>query len=62
MSFIVYPSQKPLDISQGEQKDLLFLVFERYLFCVLEYVAEANELRTRANGELSDKIGVQLYL
>eukprot|EP00668_Euglena_longa_P029608 GGOE01036966.1.p1 GENE.GGOE01036966.1~~GGOE01036966.1.p1 ORF type:complete len:1224 (-),score=385.99 GGOE01036966.1:114-3533(-) len=40
----------------GEQKDLLFLVFERYSFCVLEYDA-AGEVRTRANGDLVDKIG-----
>eukprot|EP00667_Euglena_gracilis_P000838 EG_transcript_838 len=39
----------------GEQKDLLFLVFERYSFCVLEYAA--GEVRTRANGDLVDKIG-----
>ena len=33
-------------------------MFDRYSFCVLEYVPEVGELRTRANGQLEDKIGV----
>lgn len=31
--------------SQGEQKDLLFLLTERYKLCVLEYDASSGELR-----------------
>ncbi|GJP48061.1 hypothetical protein CLOM_g7334 [Closterium sp. NIES-68] len=41
----------------GELKDLLFICTERYKFCVLEYDAESRELITRANGDVSDRIG-----
>lgn len=37
-------------------KDILFILTERYKFCVLEYT-EKGELKTLANGDLSDKIG-----
>ena len=37
-------------------KDILFVLTERYKFCVLEY-AHNGELKTLANGDLSDKIG-----
>ncbi|CAI5964736.1 unnamed protein product, partial [Closterium sp. NIES-64] len=41
----------------GELKDLLFICTERYKFCVLEYDALSRELITRANGDVSDRIG-----
>ncbi|CAI5489016.1 unnamed protein product [Closterium sp. Naga37s-1] len=41
----------------GELKDLLFICTERYKFCVLEYDAHSRELITRANGDVSDRIG-----
>lgn len=37
-------------------KDILFVLTERYKFCVLEYT-DNGELKTLANGDLSDKIG-----
>eukprot|EP00994_Dinema_validum_P003899 NODE_1914_length_812_cov_8.851900_g1514_i0.p1 GENE.NODE_1914_length_812_cov_8.851900_g1514_i0~~NODE_1914_length_812_cov_8.851900_g1514_i0.p1 ORF type:complete len:227 (-),score=27.34 NODE_1914_length_812_cov_8.851900_g1514_i0:93-773(-) len=50
---LIMQSYRPV----GESKDLLFLVFDRYFFCVLEYITKTGELRTRSNGELQDKIG-----
>jgi len=38
------------------EKDILFILTERYKFCVLEYT-KGGELQTLANGDLSDKIG-----
>eukprot|EP00889_Picochlorum_renovo_P004265 jgi/Picre1/31295/NNA_006648.t1 len=38
------------------EKDVLFILTERYKFCVLEYTKN-GELQTLANGDLSDKIG-----
>lgn len=38
------------------EKDILFILTERYKFCVLEYTKN-GELQTLANGDLSDKIG-----
>ena len=37
-------------------KDILFILTERYKFCVLEYTSQ-GKLQTLANGDLSDKIG-----
>lgn len=42
---------------QNSTKDLLFLLTERYKFCVLEYDESSGELLTRANGDVSDKVG-----
>lgn len=42
---------------QGEAKDLLFLVTERYKMCVLEYDSASGELITRASGDVQDRIG-----
>eukprot|EP00958_Prasinococcus_capsulatus_P013243 scaffold1343_cov369-Prasinococcus_capsulatus_cf.AAC.10 len=41
----------------GEAQDLLYLLTERYHFCVLTYDAVAGELVTRANGNLEDRVG-----
>ncbi|XP_076938869.1 DNA damage-binding protein 1-like, partial [Bidens hawaiensis] len=41
----------------GETQDLLFIATERYKFCVLQWDAAANELVTRSNGDVSDRIG-----
>ncbi|CAK9232974.1 unnamed protein product [Sphagnum jensenii] len=41
----------------GDSQDLLFLSFERYKFCVLQWDAETSSLVTRAMGDVSDKIG-----
>lgn len=41
----------------GQPKDLLFILTEKYKFCVLEYNEETGELITKANGEVSDKVG-----
>ncbi|KAI3495498.1 hypothetical protein L1887_37839 [Cichorium endivia] len=41
----------------GETQDLLFIVTERYKFCVLQWDAEENEVITRAMGDVSDRIG-----
>eukprot|EP00906_Rhabdomonas_costata_P037101 RCo052151 len=43
--------------AQGRDKDYLFLAFERYSFCVLEYAEDSGTLLTVANGELVDRIG-----
>eukprot|EP01126_Amoeba_proteus_P030505 TRINITY_DN3014_c0_g1_i10.p1 TRINITY_DN3014_c0_g1~~TRINITY_DN3014_c0_g1_i10.p1 ORF type:complete len:1099 (-),score=193.96 TRINITY_DN3014_c0_g1_i10:112-3408(-) len=42
---------------KGEQQDFLFLSTERYKFCVLSYDTQKGEIKTRANGDLSDRIG-----
>ncbi|KAJ0844874.1 putative transcription factor WD40-like family [Helianthus annuus] len=41
----------------GETQDLLFIATERYKFCVLQWDAAANEVITRSNGDVSDRIG-----
>ncbi|KVH77823.1 Cleavage/polyadenylation specificity factor, A subunit, C-terminal [Cynara cardunculus var. scolymus] len=41
----------------GETQDLLFIATERYKFCVLQWDADANEVITRAMGDVSDRIG-----
>ncbi|KAJ0589426.1 DNA damage-binding protein 1 [Helianthus annuus] len=43
--------------SHGETQDLLFIATERYKFCVLQWDADANEVITRAMGDVSDRIG-----
>ncbi|KAG7666932.1 hypothetical protein KSW81_000683 [Nannochloris sp. 'desiccata'] len=42
---------------RGERKDLLFLLTERYRFCVLEFNEAKRELITRAHGDVADKVG-----
>jgi DNA damage-binding protein 1 len=42
---------------KGEKQDLLFLLTERYKFCVLTYDAANGEIITRANGDVQDRIG-----
>ncbi len=42
---------------KGERKDLLFLLTERYKFCVLEYDESKEKLITRANGDVADRVG-----
>ncbi|KAH8956048.1 hypothetical protein BDL97_07G017700 [Sphagnum fallax] len=39
----------------GDSQDLLFLSFERYKFCILQWDAETSSLVTRAMGDLPDK-------
>jgi len=41
----------------GESQDVLFISFERYKFCVLQWDAETSSLMTRAMGDVSDRIG-----
>ncbi|XP_024396613.1 DNA damage-binding protein 1a [Physcomitrium patens] len=41
----------------GESQDVLFISFERYKFCVLQWDAETGLLVTRAMGDVSDRIG-----
>ena len=41
----------------GAEKDLLFLMTERWKFCILEYNSSTNELITKAMGDVSDRIG-----
>eukprot|EP00953_Heterococcus_sp_UTEX-ZZ885_P038282 19653-Heterococcus_DN1.PRE.1 len=41
----------------GERQDLLFVLNEKYQFCVLGYDAKTREIKTRGNGCVSDKIG-----
>lgn len=41
----------------GDDHDCLFMSTERYHFVALEWNAETNEIRTRANGDIKDKIG-----
>mmetsp|Transcript_63382 Transcript_63382/g.200458 ORF Transcript_63382/g.200458 Transcript_63382/m.200458 type:complete len:1099 (-) Transcript_63382:192-3488(-) len=42
---------------KGESQDLLFILTERYKFCVLAYDQESGELVTRAMGDVQDRIG-----
>ncbi|EFJ48849.1 UV-damaged DNA binding complex subunit 1 protein, partial [Volvox carteri f. nagariensis] len=37
--------------------DLLFILTEKYKFCVLQYDAAKGQLLTRANGDVADRIG-----
>eukprot|EP00026_Physarum_polycephalum_P001286 Phypoly_transcript_01287.p1 GENE.Phypoly_transcript_01287~~Phypoly_transcript_01287.p1 ORF type:complete len:1113 (+),score=155.47 Phypoly_transcript_01287:258-3341(+) len=41
---------------QGEKQDLLFISTERYKFCVLSFDAEKQNIITRANGDIEDRI------
>ncbi|EGG23107.1 UV-damaged DNA binding protein1 [Cavenderia fasciculata] len=41
----------------GEKQELLFILTERFKYCVLSYDAEKKELITRASGEADDSIG-----
>lgn len=40
-----------------ERKDLLFLLTESNKFCILSYDESSGQLLTRANGDVSDKVG-----
>ena len=42
---------------QGEKKDWLFILTERYQFCVLKYNEETGDLETKANGQANEKVG-----
>ncbi|XP_073392348.1 DNA damage-binding protein 1 isoform X2 [Physcomitrium patens] len=41
----------------GESQDVLFISFERYKFCVLQWDAETGSPITRAMGDVSDRTG-----
>jgi len=44
-------------MAQTEKQDFLFVSTERYKFCVLSYDSKRNEIITRANGDIEDKVG-----
>lgn len=37
----------------------MFVLTERFWFCVLEYDPESKEILTKTNGDLKDKVGRQ---
>lgn len=41
----------------GESQDCLFISTERYHFVTLEWDSATDEIKTRANGDIKDKIG-----